>query len=177
MNDLISTFTNLELRALWELANERSELKIRSGVVDKLLVDDNTSAEFAYIGLKGEYAVCKFLDTPFDMDHFAGQDPGYDTTMDRETIQIKVQQSGLFFLPTTESLTADLAIKVVPNSEGGKDPYLKGGAHTNRNVAIRGWIGKQEFLTMCGPATIGKRDVVAVNDNVLRPVWTLGTQR
>ena len=174
MQALVVTFTDLELRALWEISNERSEVKIRAGVVDEIGIVENTSSEYVYIGLKGEYAVCKFLESPFDMENFVGKDLGFDTTMKNDkTVQIKTQQSGLFWL-LDDNVNADLLVKVAP-SEGSNDPYLKSGPHKSRDVKILGWLSTQEFVSMSEANTIGNLQVIAVSDKVLRPIWGLAT--
>ena len=89
--------TDLELWAIWKLAEERNGKKEKHGVATKKIDRQVSDLEMHYIGIKAEYAVSKLIGTDFNPTNMLAGDDGSDFVYRGLTVDVKFSQFDLKF--------------------------------------------------------------------------------
>ena len=137
---------DLELWALWMMAGKRNAAKTEQQ--NKRVDKDLSDIQMHYVGLKGEYAVAKFLGIELDMDILLAGDAGHDLVFRDRTIDVKVSQKDLKFFPG--KFTADIAVLVQPHTRMSwhrpeKDERIGKPVFAWKHSLISGWVWRKRF--------------------------------
>ncbi len=144
VNDCIGVrFTQLELDAMWALARKRQEAK-SGGATDRRSDTRLSNIQMHYIGIKGEYAVAKYLGIGFDMRSLTDGDDYGDLLWRGRHIEVKNLQDWLLFTPGT--FLAEVAVLVNPLRERPDRRVTDKPPHAYKDVVLRGWITKERFI-------------------------------
>lgn len=174
--------TDLELWAIWKLAEERNGKKEKHGVATKKIDRQVSDLEMHYIGIKAEYAVSKLIGTDFNPTNMLAGDDGSDFVYRGLTVDVKFSQFDLKFRIGT--FKSDIAILVQPLCGGihkygvqkigaERDDRIKKVEFAWRNVLVIGWVSREEFSKKHIIRNFGYNDVEFMRATSLRPMWRL----
>lgn len=169
---MLAKFNNLELWALWNMANKRQRHKKNMGVKTKKITKKYTDVQIDYFGLKGEYAVARFLELDLNLSIQAEGDGGVDMVYHDITIDVKTTATNDLIFNSDGDFKSNIAFLVRPQASGEfgiwldampLDPYIKSGDFRARNMNIVGWATKATFIFTADVKDYGygKRKVLA----------------
>lgn len=142
---------DFELWALWLLAGKRNAAKTEQQ--NKRVDKDLSDIQMHYVGLKGEYAVAKFLGIQLDMEILLAGDSGHDLVFKDRTIDVKVSQKDLKFFPG--AFAADIAVLVQPHTykaawhKAERDDRVGKPIFAWKHSLISGWVWRKRFEEEC----------------------------
>ena len=160
-------FNNEELDACRKGANLRWQFARNSALARGLHMKDPERREGStpdYLGIRGELAVAKAFDLPFDPFRGMGVDNGIDLFWNGVSIDVKATpyMNGKLLFQSVNKFVAELAVLTIEVKE---DLYR-----------IPGWINKEGFKKNNGPFLSG----VAVTQEDLNPpqeLWEIMTNK
>lgn len=153
-NTMIEKLNNLELWALWRLANARQAHKRKMGVKTKKF-DSATDLQIDYFGLKGEYVVARFLGLDLNMAITTGGDGGVDMTYNGTTIDVKTSTTRDLIFISDGHFKSEIAFLVIPSDRNALyawlepapvDPHITKGKYRFRDMNIVGWATKATLI-------------------------------
>lgn len=141
---ILVTFRRPELSVIRALAQRRVAIKQGQGKPPRTAL---SPLDAHYVGMKGEYAVARYLGVLPDVNAYQHGDGGIDLRWRGMTIDVK-NASGDLVIPRLTDLRSDVIIVVSPVGVE-PDPYLSGvnSPHSRRDVIIRGWVTRDQFQT------------------------------
>lgn len=157
------SFSKAELDRIEQEAARRQRPKDQNiqSVTDKRIV--NRKNEITHmIGLLGEVAVGRLINTSPDMDVYLGGDTVKDFTVYGVGIEVKTLQGYLTFKKLSDFVT-DIAVLVIYN----QNDYS--------SVTVQGWITRQDFDKSHFVDNFGYGDRPCVQPSDLHPISTLKT--
>lgn len=151
------SFTRFEIdsmRSLAESIRSNKKADISDGTWDGKGFEERN-----FKGLKGAYAVARFLGVDFDRTLRSGKDLGWDLTFRGWTIEVKNLQRWLAF-HNLSHFSADIAVLVNPvmNSE---------------DVILQGWVSKARFRKNYFTSNFGYGDRMCMKQDDLDPMPSL----
>jgi hypothetical protein len=162
---IVVSFTNLEEWALDQLAHRRNDGKIINGVKSRKVSEFSELAVNLY-GLRGEYAVAKYLGLDLDTRTSLAGDGGVtDLRAGNKRLQVKFNTypNGDFYIKSPSTLEADFGLLTVPLKKG--DPMGP--------VVIAGWISCRGFANRRHIRNYGYVDNWAVYQSEMKPPQSL----
>lgn len=150
-------FTKLEIWACRELAKNIRKNKTKE-------LTDNTwdgvrFEERNYKGIKGAYAVSKFLECDFDRELWKGKDNGWDIKYRGVPLEVKNLQLYLAF-NNLNHFKCDVAVLVNPIKDSEK-------------VKLVGWTDKNNFIKNNFKMNFGYGDRLCINHESMFPMEDL----
>lgn len=164
------TFTDLELLGCYTLAASRNTK--RPGVASRKMDARADDLTVNYVAVKAEYAVQRLTGAPVVMALTPGG--GGSTCMTVAGRRAIVRASDDLLIFTDLALfEADIAILVSPWGDA-RDPYSSGHPrHWRRDVAVKGYITRDEFAARAQRTDLGYGPRLVVRDGVLHPLTEL----
>lgn len=173
--------TDLELWALWKLAEERNSNKEDHGIKTRKIDTQVSDLEMHYIGMKAEYAAAKLIGADFNPENMLAGDNGVDFTYRGLTVDVKLSQMDLKFRPGT--FLADIAILVQPLMTGewryGRgadaitaepDNRVNKKRFAWRNMLVVGWVSRERHEEEHTIRNFGYNDVEFMEVKDLSPL-------
>ena len=156
------TLNNSDLARIEALAHARNDTKV--GVIPTRRIDErHGDLELNILGLKGEFAVARYLGIPIEsVDHavsLRGRRWPHDLSYAGATIEVKTNSYPGGTLYFNEYFKADYAVLVVPGTNGA--------------MRIVGYISRGEFHDKCNITDYGHGKRLAVVQWALRPIEEL----
>lgn len=164
------TFTEVELYGLWALANSRNTK--RPGVQSRKMYEGADDLITNYVGLKAEYAFTRLAGLPINSQVNVGGGGNTAYVLHGRTVHIRASDDLLIFT-TPADFTADTAVLVSPFGQD-RDPFAGSHPrHWKRSVVIRGWVTREEFLSMAHTRQMPYGPRLCLQDSKLHPIETL----
>lgn len=166
-----SAYVNLsadEMAMIHSLAEARNNPKMEAGVPNYRIDQKHSDLELHLLGIKGEYAVSKFLGVSMDLTISLGGDDGRQDLVlpDGRTAQIKCRRRRGWAYPllstNLDEFNTDVGILVWPDAQG--DP---------RVVEIAGWTTKPEFELLSRVQDFGHGPRLVIEQRDMRNVHEL----
>lgn len=174
---IVVRMTAVERLGLWKLAEGRQRPK------DKRLARDNRHKNdddvgLHYVGLKGEYAVAKFLGLELDMSETVAGDRRGDFQVGDLWFEVKNAYRNLLLSPN--ELGSEFVVMVKPQTEDTsfatavlEDREELPADHRWANVEIVGWLSSRLFYQRAKVRDFGYGDRYYVSPNELREPYKL----
>lgn len=156
---------------LWAMAVRRQRAK-HPRAIDKQFSPHASGIETHYIGMKGEWAVARYLAMFPDIHAYAGGDGGVDMVYRGYSLDVKTLREWLVF-NSLEDFKADIAVVVNPYGDERDICIPSHKTHWRRHVIIRGWATRQQFEAVCFKVDFGYGERLAMRTEQLNPILTL----
>jgi len=158
---------------LFDLAGRRNGCKHPSW--SRRASDIFTDHEVDYIGLKGEYAVCKHFGTRIDQRIHSHGDAGHDLTLPdgrRAMVKFNHRVRGYFMIERERDFSAPVGVSVYGECDPPRTCLCRDMGRADR-VMIGGWISREQFFRVCRKTDWGLGPRWYVPQWLLSPVAVL----
>jgi len=163
---MIYTLTEQEVAAAHQWVADKLRIKATHDIRDKKFDRTNTSQGVSLIGIMGEIAGCRALDTQPNLEVMIGGDDGFDCVAYGLTWQIKTSSLRALIFNTADDFTADAALLVrhlADKHDVPDDPHFH----------IIGGISRNRFLRECGEHDYGYGMRLVMAADSVTPLETL----